>query len=262
MERIMKWPAELILIRHGESEYNILKAKKAQDPEYQEFVRLFNKRAINDPELHELALKIIKKYALKCGDYNTPLTKEGERQAYITGQRLAASGRPVPDVILYSPYLRTKQTLERLTAGWTDLHNVNTYEDDRIREQDHGLATLYSDWRVFNVMHPEQREYRKRQGQYWYRYPQGESICDVRDRVRSILSTLIREYHGQRVLMVTHHLTILSIRAILERLTPEEFVELDHAAKPINCGVTIYEGDPAQGKAGRLILKKYNEKLY
>ncbi len=258
----MKWPLELILIRHGESEYNILKAKKAQDPEYQHFAKLYKERPVDDQELHNLALKIKEKYALKYGDYNTPLTEEGERQAYITGQKLAESGRPAPDVILYSPYLRTRQTLEGLMAGWRVLKNVKTYEDDRIREQDHGLSVLYSDWRVFNVMHSEQKELRDKQGPYWYRYPQGESVCDVRDRVRSIVSTLIREYHGQKVLMVTHHLTILSIRAILERLTPEEFIQLDHEDKPINCGVTIYKGKPNLGKSGHIILEKYNEKLY
>jgi broad specificity phosphatase PhoE len=75
------------------------------------------------------------------------------------------------------------------------------------------------------------------------------------------VNTLIREYAGKRVLAVTHHLTILAIRAQLERLGPEEFIALDRNEKPINCGVTIYRGDPNQGEDGRLILAQYNQKL-
>jgi len=39
----MKWPEELTLIRHDESEYNILKAKKEADPLYIEFIKEFEK---------------------------------------------------------------------------------------------------------------------------------------------------------------------------------------------------------------------------
>ena len=121
---------------------------------------------------------------------------------------------------------------------------------------------LYNDWRVFNVFHPEQGALRTLLGPYWYQYPQGESVSQVRDRVRSILATVIREHSGKNVMMVTHHLTILSIRATLERLTHEQFMELDTNEKPVNCGVTHYRGDPDAGSNGKLVLDFYNRKLY
>jgi broad specificity phosphatase PhoE len=76
------------------------------------------------------------------------------------------------------------------------------------------------------------------------------------------MSTLVREYSGQRVMLITHHLTILSIRAILERLSSSEFVDLDKKQKPVNCGVTIYHGEAGVGKNGRLIMDEYNTKFY
>lgn len=76
------------------------------------------------------------------------------------------------------------------------------------------------------------------------------------------MSTVIREHAEENVLVVSHHLTLMSIRANLERWTPEQFIETDQNQKPINCGVTIYKGEPGQGKDGRLALEQYNQKLY
>lgn len=256
----MKWPLSLTLVRHGQSAYNALRQQKFQDEKYRRFVELYDKRS-NSPDLPRLAKYVEAKFAIEFGDYDTPLTEEGEKQALVTGQRMSKV-IPQPDFILYSPYRRTRQTLAGLRDGWEVLNSVPSIEDDRIREQDHGLALLYSDWRVFNVNHPKQRQLREKQGPYWYQFPQGESVAMVRDRVRSVLTTLVREHNGKHVMLVTHHLMILSIRATLERLTPERFIELDNKEKPINCGVTVYEGRPNLGDDGKLILSQYNQKLY
>lgn len=257
----MKWPTSLMLIRHGQSEYNILRAKKQRDPLYQLFQKWY-KEGRTDEEMLALAREVKEKFSLGVGDEKTPLTAEGVQQAITTGKALHEEGAPPPDVILYSPYLRTRQTLDGLCDGWPALDQVPQVEDIRIREQEHGLSVIYSDWRVFNTFHPEYRELRELHGSYWYQHPGGESVPNVRDRVHSMMSTLTREYQEQRVLLVTHHLTILSIRAQLERLTSEEFIRLDDKEKPVNCGVTTYTGDPEQGKNGKLILTSYNRKLY
>lgn len=202
-----------------------------------------------------------KKFSLKAGDHDTPLTKNGERQAKETGAKMKKF-LELPDVIFVSPYQRTLNTLGNIIKGWPELDRVPTFEDDRIREQEHGIANLYNDWRVFHALCPDQKELFDRMGQYWYCYPQGESVPDVRERVRSMMSTLIREYSERRVLMITHHLTIISIRAQLERLDANDFIRIDKHDKPINCGVTIYKGDPRGGKNGRLKLSSYNKKIY
>lgn len=252
----MKWPLRLTLIRHGQSEYNFQKEKKEKDPEYQRFAEIFP----DHDDVHELAVKMRSRYALGCGDHNTPLTPSGQSEAVITGRELRARIPILPDVIIYSPFLRTVQTWQGLVLGWPELRSVQAVEDDRIREQDHGLASLCGDWRIFHALYPEQAELYKQTGRYWYRYPQGESAADVRDRVRSMMTTLVREYACKRVWMITHHLTILSIRANLERLTPEQFIELDETDKPVNCGVTTYQGYPAKGDDGRLVLESYNKR--
>ncbi len=264
----MKWPASIILVRHGQSVYNALRAKKLADPEYRKFCEEFEKGP--SEKLRKMAETMRRKFALGVSDYGTLLSREGKRQAEVTGRKLNGEidthlDDPwfyTPDVIFVSPYIRTRETYDAMKKGGVKIGNAKIVTEDRIREQEHGLSLLYNDWRMFQSLCPEQREFRELMGPYWYQYPQGESVSMVRDRIRSFTDTLIREYAGKHVLLITHHLTILSIRANFERLTPEEFTRLDEEEKPVNCGVTMYRGNPKLGSDGKLELLFYNKKLY
>ena len=256
----MKWPASITMIRHGESVYNALRAIKSKDPEYIEFLREYDKD-YTSPACRKLAEMVWERYALLTSDYETPLSDKGREQAYKTGHALKKQTF-APDIVLVSPYLRTRQTWEEMQRGDFDAGGARVIIEDRIREQEHGLSVLYSDWRVFHVLHPEQKLLRELMGPYWYQYPQGESVSMVRDRLRDVTTMMIREFSNLHVLMVTHHLTILSVRANYERLSPEEFIRLDNRQKPVNCGVTRYIGDPQKGADGKLILSEYNTKHY
>ncbi len=259
----MKWPESVTIIRHGESAYNALKALKNADPLYAEFKRAHSRRA-KDPELaRALVDKLLEvgTFILGVSDRDTPLTERGQQQAEVTGAKLKDRIR-LPDVILVSPYKRTHQTLGHMAVGWPELGDVKQIEDERLREQEHGIATIYSDWRIFEILHPEQEKLRRQNGAYWYRYPQGESVPDVRERLRSLNNKITRDYAGLDVMMISHHLTKLGYRANMEELDEHGFIDLNKNNKPINCGVTIYKGYPDLGKDGKLILDIYNEKFY
>ncbi len=270
----MKWPQSLTLVRHGESEFNALKTAKAADPLYRRFLECFNRDAQTfcycpgnnswSVATQKLALKVWDKYRLPFGDHDTPLTHRGCWQAEQTGIRLPElTARP--DVIFISPHLRTRQTYADVVKSWPELGKVLCHHDDRIREQEHGLATVYNDWRLLHVFHPEQRALYLLDGKLNYHYPQGESSLNVWSRGRDFSDKIIRDVrdHGyQHILVFTHHLTILSLRSIFEGWTHERFIEMDEAEKPVNCGVTIYRGDPDLGADGRLVLDRYNVKLY
>ena len=195
------------------------------------------------------------------GGSATPLVDKNGTKAFQTGEALRKEG-VLPDVIFVSPFNRTLETLRHMTRAWPELADVKTYREERVREQEHGMAYLYSDWRVFYAFHPDQKDLHKLEGPYWYRYPQGESVADVRERGRSWLTTLTRDFAGKKVLAVTHHLNILALRANLERLNEEEFLRIDEEEKPINCGVTLYVGHPDLGDDGKLELSYYNKKMY
>ncbi len=257
----MKWPKTLMLIRHAKSIYNNLKDEKENDFLYQQFVKSFE----TDPESTksvELAHLVREKYNLGVGDWNTPIITESKKHTAITTGEELKKRFPLPDVIHTSPYLRARQTLNLLYAGWPELIEVPFFKEELIIEQGHGLANLYNDWRVFHVLHPKQRELYNIEGRYWYRYPQGENVADVRKRNRLWLNTVTREFSEKRMMVITHHLNILATRANLERLDADEFIRLDHEEKPLNCGVTLYEGKPNEGQSGRMELKFYNKVYY
>lgn len=257
----MKWPSELILMRHGQSTYNVLREQSAKDKVYQAFVNSFtsNHKSI---KTKILARVVRNRYSIDAGDWDTPLTNTGRDQSMLTGRELKRRNEPLPDVVYVSPYLRTQQTFNMLKKGWPELGEVEVVYEERIREQEHGLQSLHNNWRVFYALNPEQKELRDREGSYWYQHPQGENVPMVRERVKDWLGTLIRENTNQKVFVITHHLTILTVRASLERWDCFNFIEHDENDKPLNCGLTTYKGIPEEGKNGKLILNKYNEKLY
>lgn len=256
----MKWPSSLTKIRHDTSQYNVLKYIKEADPQYQEFLLAFAQDPTSKRSIH-LAHILRKRFALAMGDSSTPLADAEAVNAVTTGQILRET-HPLPDIVCVSPYLRAVKTFDGLCIGWPELAAVKVKQDERIREQEHGLALLYNDWRIFFVLHPEQRELYEMEGSYYYRYPQGENVPDVRLRNNIWIGMLIREFPGKVVLVITHHLNILATRANLEGLSAEEFQRLDHEEKPINLGVTRYDGRPDLGQDGRLVLTSYNQKLY
>lgn len=256
----MKWPKKLSLVRHGQSTYNILRAQKESDPLYQSFKLAFEKD-FQSTETLRLAQEVSEKFSLGVSDYETPLTEAGKTQARETGKRIPGL-IPYPDVVFLSPYLRTRNTFECMTEEWPALLKTKIVSEYLVREQEHGLSLLYNDWRVFHTLNPDQKKLFGLLGPYWYQYPQGESVSQVRDRGRDFAGMLIREYAEQNVLVITHHLTILSMRANFERLSPEQFMHMDEHEKPVNCGVTTYKGNPKLGKDGKLELEYYNKQLW
>ncbi len=259
----MKWPESLTLIRHDVSAYNHAKLLKEKDPLYQEFRAAYEENYRSD-NTERLAHEVWKHFSLGLGDFDTPLAPVAEGQL-SQAQQMATNLRvliPAPDVVFVSPYKRTYQTLDRMIDGWPELREARFVEDERLREQEHGLSLIFNDWRVFNALYPDQKMLRDLEGPFWYRFPQGENVPDVKERMRSWLNTLIREYYEQNVIAVTHHLAILSLRSNLERWSAEEFLRVDREEKPINAGATIYRGKPNVGRDGRLVLDVYNEKLY
>ena len=264
----MKWPKTLSVIRHGESGYNLMTIEKLTSPTYLEFKKKFDaefSEARDDkwvsPELEKLAREAWSVTRLPYSDYDTLLTENGKKQALETGKKLNSS-ISLPDLIYVSPYRRTMQTLECLIEGWPEMAHVSVISEERIREHEYGLTNIYNDWRVYFALNPIQGILYKQEGDYIYRYLNGESKADVRERVRSFISTLVRENADQNILIVAHNIMTLAIRSNLERWLPDKFLTMDKTDKPINCGVTIYKGDPNLGKNGRLVLEKYNEKLY
>jgi broad specificity phosphatase PhoE len=229
-----KWPNELLIIRHGQSERNVLKAAAKREG-----------KTIN--------------YSDGVRDQDAALTYTGSQQAEAVGKELAhrypLSSNPLHSMVV-SPYLRTRQTAQRIQYGLG--YPVKSIIEERIREIEFGILDGLTAEGI-KAKYPEEVERRKKEGKYWYRAPGGESRPDVRLRIHSFLDTLTRDYVQQNVVVVCHSVVVLAFRSLLERWGEDEYIQVDKENDVKNCAITRYVYNPANG---RLELAEYNTICY
>lgn len=254
METDQKWPDNLYLIRHGQSRRNV------------------DREAAKATGAHADFSKGIR-------DQDTPLTPVGEMQALSVGVELrkrhphaGTFERPI-EVLYISPYLRTRQTANKIIEGlgYTPKHVIY---DERIREIEFGLLDGLSREGIA-AKYPEELRRREREGKYWYRAPGGESRPDVKIRIRSFLDTLVRDCRGLNVAVVCHSVIVLSFRATLEKWQEDDYLQVDKEDDVKNASLTHYRYEvvgkrPAPSREEKwaeydhkkLVLKEYNSIFY
>ncbi len=206
-----QWPAELLLIRHGQSAGNVAR---------------------------DLALaQGLSTIAIEPRDCDVPLSDLGCRQSEALGDWLKDNS-PAPNVVFASPYVRARQTASiALRAAQWD--GVRIRIDERLREKEFGILDRLTRTGI-EQRYPDQAQMRRRLGKFYYRPPGGESWTDVILRLRSLLDTLSREYRGERVAIVSHQVIVLCFRYLLENMTEEQILSVDAAADVANCSITAY----------------------
>jgi broad specificity phosphatase PhoE len=228
-----KWPQQLWIVRHGQSAGNI-----ARD----------HAEAAGVP-LIDIATR----------DIDVPLSALGEQQARALGRwfgQMPESERP--SVVLTSPYLRARATSQWIIdeAGIAQ-DSISFVADERLREKEFGILDRLTKIGIVQK-YPELGEQRAHVGKFYFRPPGGESWCDVILRLRSVIDTIVREYRGERVLIVAHQVIVHCFRYLLERMDEEQILMLDRANDVPNCSVTSYEFDASRGKNGKLVLRRVN----
>ena len=201
----------LWLLRHGQSQGNVIRAAAAQDAE-----------ALDIPDR----------------DMDVPLSDLGRKQAEAFGSWLGAQpADSLPEMILSSPYRRAVETAETMQAA-AQL-NLTVSNDERLRERDLGMMDLLT-MKGFARRFPDEAAHRLRIGKFYYRPPGGESWVDVALRCRSIRDSIAREYAGRRVLLVTHEVVIIIFRYLMEDLDERGALALSTDAAIANCSLTTY----------------------
>ena len=210
----MTMPLDLVLVRHGESEGNVVvEAAKAGNNE------LFTDAYMTTP------------------GHQWRLTDRGREQAATIGAWVAAE---FPKFHRYyaSPYVRTKET-----AGCMQLPNARWLLNRALRERDWGeIGSIPKREFESRPEYELNAKHRKQDPLYWVA-PGGESIAFVaEDRVRNVLDTLHRECSEQQVVCITHGEVMWAFRLVLERMDDLRFKELDDdpSAKIHNCMALHY----------------------
>jgi 2,3-bisphosphoglycerate-dependent phosphoglycerate mutase len=210
-------PQSLWLIRHGQSEGNVIRdeAERRDAPDY----------------------------VLDCRDADVPLSDLGRRQAEAFGRWLADQpAEQQPQAVLVSPYRRAAETADLVLAA-AGLAGVARGVDERLRDREIGVWDGLT-WRGIVARFPEESERAKLVGRFFHRPPGGESWADICLRVRSLLADVTRELRDARVLVVAHDVVIQLTRVVIEGMDEAAAVDLVHGTAYANCGLTSFETGP------------------
>ena len=229
-QSVYKWPALLVVMRHAESEANYRREHLERS---------------NSTSTH---------VQVSMRDVDVPLTPHGRDQARQAGRFLIGTHAPF-DALYVSPYHRTQETAD-LVIETLDPKPARIIEE-RVREKEFGILEGLTRTGV-KTLQPQEHERRLKVGKYYYRPPGGESYPDVNLRVHSFLGTLVREHAGQRILVVTHSVVVLSFRRLLERLEEDKVLELDRHNEPRNASLSVYASFPGSAGGSGLMLKDWN----
>jgi 2,3-bisphosphoglycerate-dependent phosphoglycerate mutase len=207
------------LVRHGQSQGNV-----ARD-------------IADEAGHHEIGIDV--------RDVDVPLSELGERQSKAAGDWFASLPKEErPDVILCSPYIRTRQTAKFICeAGALSGGPARPISDERLREREFGVFDRLTTAGI-RARYPTEAAHRATLGKFYHRPPGGESWADVILRLRSMLNTINLHYSDKRVLVVCHQVVVLCFRYILEGLEEAEILKIDREAEILNCGICSYDFDP------------------
>jgi broad specificity phosphatase PhoE len=179
----------------------------------------------------------------------------GEQQSLALGRWFASlDERQRPTVLFSSPYVRARETADRIRAVDGVLRNAPFIVDERLREKEFGMLDRLTRAGIMQRF-PEQAKIRARVGKFYYRAPAGESWTDVILRLRTFADT-ISLHHSEsdsRVLIVAHQVIVLCMRYLIEELDEAAILGIDAQGDVANCGVTDYVLE-----RGRLRLVRYN----
>ena len=170
----MGMPLDLYVIRHGESEANVIISAGEQGDN-----SLYTQDNVTVP------------------DRSWRLTATGRKQADCIGRWLV-SQQPLFDRYLVSPYVRTRET-----AATMALPKAKWEETRVLRERSWGeINTITKD--DFKTNYARNWMFKNTDPLYW-RPPAGESIADVAEnRVHNLLTSLNRKSDAESVVMVSH----------------------------------------------------------
>lgn len=211
----MAMPMDLFFVRHGESEANVVHRQEREG-------------VIHDQHASVYARP----------DWLQRLSGLGVEQAKSAGAWLKGNFIDPNefDRCYGSTFMRTRET-----AYYVAGPKSHWLLDDRLKERDWGrYGAAPKEERA--ILFPETHKNYK--ANKWYaRMEGGESLADnVLMRARDFFGTLHRDMSEKRVLVVSHGEFILTMRYLIERMLPEEWMAMegDVAQEIKNCTILHY----------------------
>eukprot|EP00913_Durusdinium_trenchii_P031395 g29395.t1 len=154
-------------------------------------------------------------------DSKIELTPLGELQGAAAGQQIRTLVGNGTVRFFYSPYMRTRQTLQEILKAFKG-QQIEMCAEPRLREQDFGN---FQEWTG---------SWRRKFGRFYYRFPNGEAGTDVFDRVSDFWSSLLRSMDTspvENLVLVTHGLLMRIFCMVYFHWTVEDFREIRFGEK-------------------------------
>lgn len=207
----MSLPADLVLVRHGESEANFIKGE----------IKAGNDKAYTDA-------------FAKAENWQTRLTEKGRTQAAAAGKYIREVIGAKFDARFFSYFVRTRET-----AGLLGLEGPNWQRSPYLHERDWGTIDSPSPDEFETEEYREVIKGRKENPLFW-RPPNGERVIDVAMRFDRVLQTIHRDVDSGRIpergraVLVTHGEVIDAARVPLEKMDEVKFFEWINDKRPEN----------------------------
>ncbi|HEY4493309.1 MAG TPA: class I tRNA ligase family protein [Candidatus Paceibacterota bacterium] len=145
------------------------------------------------------------------------LTEEGREQSRKIASELKSQNI---DLIVTSPYLRTKETAEAIGS----LLGVKVEEDERLKELQLGQTLEGKTWDAF-------REFEGKRG-FDDHLGEGESCREMLERMRAVVVDLDKKYQGKSIVLVSHGDPLWLLRSYLMNLSPQETLKQHDSLYP------------------------------
>lgn len=201
LSRLSVMPARLVLVRHGESDANIINRRLKIDVN-DEYPAGFS--AIPDREIR--------------------LSDTGRAQAGDTGRWLREQYPEGFDVIYTSDHTRAKETAAHLciAAGWED---AAIRIDPLVGERNWGRFSTLDGAARQSILQLRSRD------PLHAPMPDGESLLETRHRSRELLDRCARHFAGKRVLVISHGEFIEALWAEVAHMNTERQIDFFSSEK-------------------------------
>lgn len=217
-----KMPLDLVFVRHGESEANVIQQEDKAGRKH-EHSDAINNRA----------------------DWKQRLSRLGIEQAQQTKTWIDRNlgGVALFDYGYVSTFLRTRET-----AGYLGTPRGGWALEDRIVERN---------WGSYGILLKAERDRKYaetvkmlKQSKWFAKLDGGESLFDVRFRWRDVQESVLRNHSNHRIIFVGHGDFMTSARFDIERQSPEEFDAMldDKSQSIINGAIMEYTRSNPQDK--------------
>jgi broad specificity phosphatase PhoE len=264
-------PERIMLMRHARTYQNVEEVRLAPLPW---LVKPLAEIPLIGPRLAWLLVNLLdcvlrgKFTRLPYADPDVPALPAELQRARDTGYVLAQTGN-MPDVILCSTHLRSRQTAEAIFSGFQDYVSDYTkmpYKKAHVPivaleflvEKSEGVWDgIPTDY--MGIKDPLAAEVFRVQRRAYFKPDQGESLMDARERVEKSLADELAKYARKKVLIVGHLNINLAIDSVLRQTDLAREIDDKIAPHMANLAFTFYKFDPESKRW--LTDPFYNQKI-